>query len=165
MEDSLNYIFTLYETTKKEDSSNIYTQETYRVLVLYCTSIIEALLFEFYHLQKKDIVRTEYKDSQKLSSVYQNNRQPHGDVVITTRFQREANEAEIGLNELISFLHPTPLKQQTRDRLLQLNALRNSFHLRKIGSTQCTRANVEEALELLYLVFTNTEKRTGNKKR
>lgn len=163
VEDSLDYIFTLYETTKKQINSDIYIQETYRVLILYCASIIEALLFELYHQGEQRILRTEYKDPQVLSDQYRNSKLK-GTVVIATRTQRGSSEVEIGLNELITFLHPKPLKQETRDRLLTLNSLRNSFHLRKTGSTRCTRADVDEALDLLYLVFTNTAKHTEKKK-
>ena len=48
IEDSIEYIYTLYEDSKQSDKNELYITETYRVIILYTVSIIEAVLFYIY---------------------------------------------------------------------------------------------------------------------
>ncbi len=43
IEDSIQYISLIFDNTKKS-SNNLYKEETYRVIILYVISIIEAIL-------------------------------------------------------------------------------------------------------------------------
>lgn len=48
LEDSIEYIYALFEQSKDSKQKKSYQEETYRVIILYVVSAIEAILLYFY---------------------------------------------------------------------------------------------------------------------
>jgi len=66
LEDSIEYIYTLFEQSKNDKQKELYKEETYRVIVLYVVSAIEAVLLYFYKERVEKIEYLEYKFVQTL---------------------------------------------------------------------------------------------------
>ena len=80
---SIEYIFALYEDAKDNESKE-FKKETYRVIILYTVSIIEALLFSIYHQMEDRLCRTDYKDIVELNKQYKHAGH-EGSIVISVR--------------------------------------------------------------------------------
>jgi hypothetical protein len=154
IDNSIEYILALYAEVH-HSSKKTYREETYRVIILYCVSIIEALLLVIYtnKLDSK-IYKTEYKEPHKLSENYQNK---DGTIVVAVQKDVPKEEKEIGLRELVAFLKKNKiLKKETASRITAINDRRNTFHFHKKGKTACTVQDVEEALDLINTVLRGT---------
>ena len=152
---SIEYIFALYEDAKDNESIE-FQKETYRVIILYTVSIIEALLFSIYHELDEFLYRTDYKDTVELKEQYTHTVHV-GSVIVATRTDVKKTEHEIGFQELLMFLKKSKvLKKITVDRIIKINSLRNSFHFLKKGDIECKIEDVEEALSLLELTLKGT---------
>ncbi len=156
IEDSIEYIYTLYETTKQSDKNELYQTETYRVIILYTVSIIEAVLFYIYEKRKLSLKKTEYKAIIYLPDSYKND-SLSGRVMLGVESVRTKIESEIGLKELVEFLCVNSIiKPATKDKLLEIIKIRNSVHLRQNGRNTCLVSDVDGALELLVYVITHS---------
>src|SRR3989338_4614638 len=70
LENSIEYIYALFEETKAKKQNKLYQEETYRVIILYVVSAIEAVLLYFYKVREEKITYPEYKDVQILPKQY-----------------------------------------------------------------------------------------------
>lgn len=154
--DAIWYISALYEDAR-DNSSRLYEQETYRVIILYVTSVIEALLFEKYEELEQKITVDEYKEASALPTTFCNPRK--GEIVICRRLTVQKTEQNIGLYELLDFLIDKVITRKTAVRIKKINSLRNSFHFRKPGNSTCKIADVDESLQLLEMVVENCRKK------
>ncbi len=153
VENSLQYILVTYDAAR--NLKNIeHRAEAYRVIILYCVSIIEALLFDIYHRSRKNISKFEYKSIIELPSEYINKKY-RGKTILAVREEVAKRELEISFIELLTFLKGDVMKDDTVDRIKKINQKRNTFHLRKKGSSICKTEDVEEALSLLELCIKN----------
>lgn len=150
--DALSYILVL-DANARQSNEIVFKFETYRVIILYAHSIIEALLHEAYGKLEEEIERVEYKDPSSLSKNFTHKEFKDGEVVIAVRKSVVKTEREIGFFELVQFLEDKILKPETVERMKKLNDLRNSFHLKKVDSILCKEADVDEALQLLELTL------------
>ncbi len=66
LEDSIEYIYALFEQSKIAGQKKLYQEETHRVIILYVVSAIEAVLLYFYKVRGEKIEYTEYKFVQTL---------------------------------------------------------------------------------------------------
>lgn len=155
IENSAEYILALYIEARSSKYVS-YQSETYRVIILYCVSIIEALLYEIHNQLEEKITKTEYKDVYDLPQHFKNTEFPEGTVAVAVRCVFPKKEVEISFNELLTFLKDKVLKPETVERIKVTNSLRNTFHLRKDGNADCTIQDVEEALFLLELTLKHT---------
>jgi hypothetical protein len=129
IEDSIEFIYALYEKSKQIDTSDLYKTETYRVIVVYTVSIIEAVLFDLYGKRKKKISKVEYKELGYIKDTYKNIRVA-GKVLVAVEKIIEKTESEISLRELVLFLEKDgALKNETSAKLLSILPLRNSMRL------------------------------------
>jgi hypothetical protein len=98
IQDSLNYVLILYRDATSHGREDVYSRETFRVLILYIVSIIEVLLF--YTMKKKDhkIFFYDYKDIFVLPKEYTKDT-----LVLTLKNQKEKINSTIGLKELVDF--------------------------------------------------------------
>lgn len=152
IESAVTYSVALYELAKQSEQDS-FKAETYRVIILYCASIIEAILFSIYHKQSIKIARDTYVDQQQLSTRY-THASKTGRVVIALLQQKEKPEYSISIPELADFLHNQKvLTKTTVLRIKSINETRNSVHLRKQMARACTVVDVEEAFSLLNLVL------------
>ncbi len=155
IEESVEYVLILVEEAREVKNKKHQT-EKYRTVVLYSTSVIEALLFDIYHRIGEKIKKVVYKDPSELNTNYKHETQG-GRVVVAVRTTLDKAEIEIGFVELLSFLKIKKiLKAETVERIRVLNSMRNTIHLRKKGDAQCSITDVEEALSLLELTIKNT---------
>lgn len=159
IDDSIEYIYTLYEQSKREENGEIYQSETYRVIIVYIVAIIEAVLFYVYQRHPNKITKIEYKDKINFKESYQNSN-IKGRVILATEKIIEKGESELSLHELVTFLEKEKvLKSDTVAKLKNIMTLRNSVHLRQKQSAVCTVGDVEDALDFLVYVITHTSKR------
>ncbi len=155
IEDSIEYIYTLYEESKQSDKNELFKTETHRVIILYTVSIIEALLFYIYEKKGLTITRVDYKEKEHLPESYRNIK-VDGRIVIAIEKHTPKQESEISLRELVHFLVTEKIvKEETESKLLSIIKTRNSVHLRHKGFTTCSVADVDEALELLVYTLSH----------
>lgn len=158
IEDSVEYIFALYEEAKRGDKNELFKTETFRVIILYTVSIIEAVLLYIYHQRESRMVKEEHKEIQTLENQYKNTH-VEGRVVVSVVKKSEKKDIEIRFQEIVKFLqNEKVLRSETADRMLEINDTRNTFHLRKERMSPCTVGEVEGALELLLYVLGNAPK-------
>ena len=84
IEASISYLSYLYETSQQPDITDAVRTETYRMIVLYTISIIEAILFSIYESYPKQIHAAVYKFENELSEKYKH-QDSHGRVVIAIK--------------------------------------------------------------------------------
>jgi hypothetical protein len=158
VEDAIEYIYTLYEESKGSDKNDLYRTETYRVIILYTISIIEAVLFYLYERKGMTIKKLEYKEKQSLPTKYLHS-DTKGRVIIAVEKSSEKSESEISLKELIQFFVTNKvLKKETAEKLHEIMRTRNSVHLRQKGHGSCSVEQVEESLDFLVYVLTHAPK-------
>ena len=156
IENSIEYILALYAEVHNSSKKN-YREETYRVIILYCVSVIEALLLVIYSKLDEEIYKTDYKETSTLSKGFAHTKHSDSPIVVAVKKDVPKEEKEIGLHELVVFLRKNNiLKKNTAERIAAINDRRNTFHLHKKGSTACTVQDVEEALDLINVVLRGT---------
>ncbi|HUZ61761.1 MAG TPA: hypothetical protein VMU83_23485 [Hanamia sp.] len=149
LEDSIEYIYTLIEQAKREEKQ-LYKEETYRVIILYVVSAIEAVLLYLYKTRGEKITYTEYKNVHNLPTSYIYKEKPEGQLVIAVAEQVEKKEYQIGLHDLVKFFkQKNILKDVTANEILEINDVRNTFHFSKFRTKACDLPQVEAALKLL----------------
>lgn len=150
LEDSIEYIYTLFEQSKENQQNQLYKEETYRVIILYVISAIEAVLLYFYKERGEKIESIEYKYVQTLPESYVNNNKKGLPVVVAVQVKIEKEEHQIGLHDLITFFkNKNLIQEKTADNILELNDVRNTFHFSKPRVKNCDIERVESALKLL----------------
>lgn len=154
LEDSIEYIYSLHEQSKFDKQQPLYQQETRRVIILYIVSVIEGLLLFSYKLQSEKLTRIEYKDVCQLPELYRHKTKSNFPVVIAVREEVMRNDFEIGLRDLIGlFKRRKFISERLSEDLLDINNLRNTFHLTKQRTQNCDTINVEKALTLLVEIL------------
>ena len=159
LENSIEYIYALYEQSKTLGNSKLYREETHRVIILYVVAIIEAVLFYFYKERKEEIKQLEYKYIQELPKNYVNKDRVDSFVVIATREEVSKKDHQIGMKDLVTlFKNKKLIIKDTADKILELNELRNTFHLSKLRTKTCEIEDVEKAFKLLLYVLNRAPK-------
>ena len=149
IENSIEYIYALYEEVKKGEQNLMYKEETYRVIILYVISAIEAILLYFYKERKEKIEHAEYKFIQKLAN-YSHKEKQELPVIIAVQEQVENNEHQIGLYDLVTlFKNKGLIQEKTAGDIIEINDVRNTFHFSKPRTKKCDLERVESALSLL----------------
>lgn len=77
----------------------MFKEETYRVVILYLMSCVEASLLYFYG-NKKKIKRSEYKFITRLPSDFANKHRPNDKIIIASETETEIPDYQLGLHEL-----------------------------------------------------------------
>lgn len=150
LEDAIEYIYALFEQSKIGEQKQLYKEETYRVIVLYVISAIEAVLLYFYKERGEKIESLEYKFIQLLGKGYEHNERKGMSVIVAVQEKVEKKEHQVGLHELVTFFRDKKLiKKETADDILELNGIRNTFHFNKPRTRDCDLERVEWALKLL----------------
>jgi len=150
LEDSIEYIYALFEQSKDDEQKELYREETYRVIILYVVSAIEAVLLYFYKVRGEKIEYLEYKFVQILPAEYAHRKKAGLPVVIAVQEKLEKQEYQIGLHDLVTFFRTKKLiTEKTTTDILELNDVRNTFHFSKPRAKNCDLKRVETALQLL----------------
>jgi hypothetical protein len=154
LENSIEYIYALFEESKKGEQKQLYKEETYRVIILYIISAIEAVLLYFYKERKEKIEYLEYKFVQSVSKNYIHKEKKDLPVVIAVQEKKEREEHQIGLYDLVILFRDKKLiNLKTSKNILKLNNIRNTFHFSKPRIQKCDLKDVESALNLLVYVL------------
>lgn len=150
LEDSIEYIYTLFEQSKDDGQKELYREETHRVIILYVISAIEAVLLYFYKERGEKIEYLEYKFVQTLPTGYGHHGKTGLPVVVAVQEKLEKPEHQIGTHDLVNFFKTKKLIQEkTATDILELNDVRNTFHFSKPRAKNCDLKRVESALQLL----------------
>lgn len=150
LEDSIEYIYALFEQSKDDKQKALYKEETYRVIILYVVSAIEAVLLYFYKARGEKIEYLEYKFVQILPTAYAHREKIGLPIVVAVQEKVEKQEYQIGLHDLVLFFKSKKLIQEkTANAILELNDVRNTFHFSKPRARNCDVKRVESALQLL----------------
>ncbi len=164
IENSIEYMYALYEDSRNEEKSSLYKEETYRVIVLYVISIIEAILLFFYKEKSDRIEKIQYKFITHLPNEYVHNKKTGLPVVIAVQEKIQKREDEIGLYELVNFfLSKRLIRKETAEEILELNDIRNTLHLSKPRKKQCDIDKVEESFKLLIRTIEKAPKALNKK--
>jgi len=159
LEDSIEYIYALFEQSKEDAQKKLYQEETYRVIILYVVSAIEAMLLYFYKIRGEKIEYPEYKFVQTLPPQYGHIDKIGLPVVIAVQEKIEKREHQLGIHELITFFRGRKLIQEkTAEDILDMNDVRNTFHFNKPRARVCDLKRVEKALQLLVHTIENAPK-------
>jgi len=159
LEDSIEYIYTLFKQSKDDEQKKLYQDETYRVIILYVVSAIEAVLLYFYKVRGEKIEYLEYKLVHTLPSQYGHSDKVGLPVVIAVQEKVEKREHQLGIHELVTFFKGKNLMQEkTAKDILDMNDVRNTFHFNKPRAQICDLKRVEKALQLLVHTIENAPK-------
>lgn len=159
LEDSIEYIYALYERSKSDGLHKLYQEETYRVIILYVVSAIEAILFYFYKVRGEKIQYAEYKFVQALPLKYEHIEKKGLPVVVAVQDKIEKKEHQLGIHELVtSFKSKNLMMAKTAEDILDMNDVRNTFHFNKLRAKTCDLKRVERALQLLVHTIKNAPK-------
>ncbi len=158
---SIYYIYYLDEQSKIIENES-HKEETRRVTILYVISIIEAILFYFYKQCEVKIIKIEYTDICTLPKNYINNKKEKSSVVVAVQNIKERKDETIGLVELINFFKERgKIKDDTVKQIIEINNIRNTFHLNKVRDKVCDIKNVESAIALLIHTIKNAPNSLG----
>ncbi|MEK7101685.1 MAG: hypothetical protein AAB882_00835 [Patescibacteria group bacterium] len=159
LEDSIEYIYALFEQSKDSKQKKSYQEETYRVIILYVVSAIEAILLYFYKARGEKIEYPEYKFVCPLPPEYAHGEKFHSPVVVAVQELVEKQEHQLGIHELVAFFRRKNLiLEKTAKKILDMNDVRNTFHFNKQRARACDLGRVEKALQLLIHTIKNAPK-------
>lgn len=149
-EGSIEYSYALLEKSKNDEQSALYREETYRVIILYVVSAIEAILLYLYRVRGEKLVFLDYKFVQPLSPDYRHAKKVGLPVVVAVQEKMEKREHQIGLHDLVTFFKSKKLiKPRMVSDILELNDMRNTLHFGKTRTTDCDIKRVDDAFRLL----------------
>ncbi|MFA4830964.1 MAG: hypothetical protein WC862_00775 [Patescibacteria group bacterium] len=154
IEDSIQYIQIIFEESDKKESA-LYKEETYRVILLYVTSIIEAILLRVLELRKETIPSIDYKYTSPVNKQFKHVKLPKDTVVIAVQQRSEKDNKRIGLVELVNYMKNNDLvEEKIIQEILDINDIRNTFHFTK-PRDQITFEikTIEKAFELLVKII------------
>lgn len=150
IENAINFVYGLFDQSKKEEQSDLYKEETYRVIILYIISTIEPVLLYFYKQQPDRMERIEYKYKHVLPAEFTHIQKSASRIIIAIEEKGSKEDHAIGLFDLIMFFKARKLIiEKTAHSILELNEIRNTFHFSKSRKTSCDISKVEEAFQLL----------------
>lgn len=159
LEDSIEYIYALYERSKSDGLHKLYQEETYRVIILYVVSAIEAISLYFYKVRGDKIQYAEYKFVNVLLPEYEHTGKKGLPVVVAVQEKIEKKEHQLGVHELVTFFRDKKLMtRKTAEDILDINDVRNTFHFSKLRTKTCDLKRVERALQLLVHTIKNAPK-------
>src|ERR1035437_2104187 len=84
IEDAIQYIYIIFDQTEASDSA-LYKEETYRVIVLYVISVIEAILLYVLKTRGEKIEYIEYKYVTSLPREFIYKEVPENSVVVAVQ--------------------------------------------------------------------------------
>ena len=159
IEDSIQYVRIVSKQAKDSEKA-LFKEETYRVIILYIVSIIEAVLLHIFSLRNEKIDRLDYNYVNPISREFKHSELPHDVVVIAVQKKTIKDNKHIGLVELIDFMKTNYLiEKKLAQEILDINNIRNTFHFTKPrNEITCEIKIVENALELLIKVLKNAPK-------
>ncbi len=161
IDDAIQYIYIIFHQAKNSDNA-LYKEETYRVIVLYIISIIEAILLYVLKIENKHITKIEYKFPTPFSNKFIHKDIPDSPVIIAVQKKENKDNYQIGLFELVSFMKKEKIISESfTQKILNANDIRNTFHFTKPrNKITCEIDVVEKTFDLLSEVIKKLSKAT-----
>ncbi len=159
IEDAVQYIYIIFDQANNSESE-LYQEETYRVIILYVIAIIEAIMLYVLEKRGEKITYIDYKYTEAVSSEIRHSEEPNSSVVIAIQKELDKPNEKIGFTELITFIKTNGLmKEKFAEEILKINSIRNTFHFTKPrNQITCEVKMVEKALDLLVKVIQGAPK-------
>ncbi len=159
VEDSIQYLSLIFDNAEKS-SSDLYKEETYRVIILYVISIIEAILLYVLKKRGEKITHIQYKYISSVEESFRHSELPSSPVVIAVQKEEVKDDRRIGLVDLVTFMEKKNLmSSDSAFKILNVNDIRNTFHFTKPrDKITCEIKTVENALELLVNIIKKAPK-------
>lgn len=149
---SIDFSSTLWLLSEKIPEKN--REESYRTIILYTASIIEALLLYYFSEKKLSFEEEKFTHVARLGSQFQNNL---GEVVVAIRKSEERKDPDFF--NCINYLEKTLGKNLSKS-IHKIRDTRNTFHLlktrKKIKENDIKYAN-EILLKLVKKIQTKLE--------
>jgi len=162
--DSIEFIYTLFEQSKGNGQKNLYKEETYRVIILYVVSAIEAVLLYIYKTRGEKINYLDYKHVQILPKEFEHKDKIGSPVIVAIQEKATRQDFQLDLYELVNFFRDKKIiKETTAVEILGLNDTRNTLHFSKPRTKKCDLDQVESALKMLVYVVDRAPKALQNK--
>jgi hypothetical protein len=160
VEDSIEYTYVLFEESKKKTDNKLFAEETYRVIILYVVSVIEAILLYLYKKGGYEMKYTDYKFINTLPEAYRHEKSDGCRIIVAVQKDINKSEHQIGLSDLVNYFRDEKkIIKSTSEEILEINDLRNTFHLNKPrGKIICDIKQVERALKLLVYIIQKAPK-------
>lgn len=138
-------------------------KEIRRMIVLYCASIIEAVLLYLYKKNRFEITKLEYRDVQTLAQRFQLD--SHCKFVIASQMNVPRHERELMLDLLLKlFVDKNIIPTQLGEKIEKAKAIRNTFHLAKPRSGMSIgQPGVKTALDAVYETIIVVRNHLANK--
>lgn len=157
--DAVRYIQIIFEQARNS-SSALYKEETYRVIILYVVSIIEAILLYVFNSRGETTSCIDYSYASPLPQDFKHSKLPKHPVVIAVQRKTTADTSRIGCAGLVNFmLNSGLMKKGLAQEVLEINSIRNTFHFTKPrNEITCEIKKVEDALELLVKIIKEAPK-------
>lgn len=147
---------------EKDDTHEIFKEETRRVIILYIISCIEAIFLYAYKTKKDKIEIVDYKHIHFLPEKFKYAENKDQSIIVAVQVKGE--KSHIGLYDLIKFFEIKKIiKSEIVKDLLNLNDMRNTHHLGKDRVKSCSVDDVELAFKLLYFTLDKMPKLLKNK--
>lgn len=157
--DSIEFIYTIYEQSKNKGQKELYVEETYRVIILYVVSAIEAVLLYIYKARGEKIHYLDYKYIQTLPKEFEHKDKISSPIVVAVQEKVDRQEYQIGIHDLVNFFKDKKIiKETTATEILELNDTRNTLHFSKPRTKKCDLTQVESALKMLVYVIDRAPK-------
>lgn len=157
--DSIEFIYALFEQSKGNGQKDLYKEETYRVIVLYVVSAIEALLLYIYKTRGEKLQYSDYKYIQILPKEFEHKDKIGSPVVVAIQEKVTRQDFQLGPHELVNFFKDKKIiKETTATEILELNETRNTLHFSKPRTKKCDLVQVESALKMLVYVIDRAPK-------
>lgn len=149
---SIGTISELYLVQKNPSYSGL-APEIRRIIVLYCASVIEAVLLHLYKQQGAIITKIAYKDVQTLSSRYQLD--PNAKFVIASQVTVQKDERELMLDVLLKkFVDDGIISDDLKKKIDKVKDIRNTLHLSKSRSgLRIGESSIQSATEAVYEIL------------
>lgn len=158
IESAIEYIVSLLTLTEEDGRNSLFIEETYRVIILYVASIIEAIFLHCFKEKGHSILYTEYKHVKKLPGAF-HYLNDNGSVIIAVENSVPKLEHQLGLHELVRFFKERKsIKPETALKILEINDIRNTVHLSKTRTKACDIDRVEFAFKILVHIIKNSPK-------
>jgi hypothetical protein len=163
IENAIETMSVLYLLQTNPQSPESLKKEIRRMIIMYASSIIEAVLLHLYKKGGFAKTRAEYSIVRPLPKEYQYE-QPTSRLVIAKEVFKQRTDRELMLDYLLTmFSNEGVIKPALKKRIVSAKDVRNTFHLSKSRQgLQCTQAAAESAMKAALDTITLARNRLLN---
>lgn len=166
IEDSIEYMNILFDESQDKNKSELFKDETYRVLILYVVAVIEAILLYIFQERKEEITTLKYKNPCELPNKIKHIDFQKEKLVVAIQVKEIKNKEHIGMKDLVDFMRKNKLiTKGVSEEILAINNVRNTFHFTKPrDNIRLEVVDAENAFALLLKIIKGAPKTIVPKK-